>query len=281
MRPSLTRERPTMPRNRSPRPPAAPTVAIILLAGWALCPAAPADKPPSPFSSPADAALGAQMFRSHCVTCHGRSGTGGRGPDLTRGEFRYADSDAGLFKIINDGIPRTGMPGLTYARSEHDIWRIVAYVRSLSRRTADAPPRGDPAAGRKVFQEQGDCGTCHSVGGEGGRQGPDLSEIGWLRGPDFLRASILKPDEHVAPRWWRLRLTLEDGTVVEGFRMDEDTFSVRILDSGDSLRSFLKKDLRGLERLEESAMPSFEGAFTDRELDDLVAYLSSLRRKGR
>ncbi len=224
-----------------------------------------------------DIAYGFRFFRTMCATCHARSGTGGRGPDLTRGIFRYASSDEALFKIINEGIPRVGMPNLTvYGYPEEDIWRVVSFVRSLSRQPLEVKLPGDAKAGEELF-EVADCGTCHMVNGEGGRLGPDLSDIGWLRSPQFLRASVLTPDENLLPRWWQLRFRLRDGTVVEGLRMDEDTSSVRIMDFEENLRSFLKRDLIDLERIQESTMPSYEGGLEESELDDLVAYLYSLR----
>ena len=114
------------------------------------------------------------------------------------------------------------------------------------------------------------------VNGTGGRLGPDLSAIGDSRSPEELETDLLDPDERVEPRWWSMRVTHQDGTRVEGIRMDEDTYSVRILDFDENLWSFLKSDLRELERIETSTMPGVGGTFTDGELDDVVAYLYSL-----
>ena len=47
-----------------------------------------------------------------------------------------------------------------------------------------------------------------------------------------------------------MRVTHLDGTRVEGLRMNEGSYSVRILDGDDKLWSFLKRDLRGSERIE-------------------------------
>jgi putative heme-binding domain-containing protein len=173
------------------------------------------------------------------------------------------------------------MPGLEYGRSDIAIWQVVAYVRSLSKGRAEEKIPGDPASGERLFREEADCGTCHRVNGAGGRRGPDLSEIGWLRSPAFLRTSLLKPDDQVEPRWWSARVTLEDGSIVEGTRMDEDSFSVRLLDAEEHLRAFRKDAVKSYERLETSTMPGYDGALDARQLDDLVAYLYSLRRMGR
>ena len=116
------------------------------------------------------------------------------------------------------------------------------------------------------------------VGGAGGRLGPDLTAVANRRDPDELRSDLLSPDEDVAPRWWTVRVTRDDGSVVEGLRMNEDTFSVRIMDGDENLWHFLKGQVRSTERVTTSTMPAY-GDLTPTEVDDLVAYLFSLRRE--
>jgi len=105
---------------------------------------------------------------------------------------------------------------------------------------------------------------------------PSFSTIGDRRSPDQLLSDLVDPDERVQPRWWTMRVTHLDGTRVEGLRMNEGTYSVRILDADDNLWSFLKRDLRESERIETSSMPSYAGTLTDGELEDLVAYIYGL-----
>ena len=76
-----------------------------------------------------------------------------------------------------------------------------------------------------------------------------------------------------------MRVTHRDGTRVEGLRMNEGTYSLRILDAEDNLWSFLKRDLRRSERIETSSMPAYAGTLTEGELEDLVAYLYGLTRR--
>ena len=59
--------------------------------------------------------------------------------------------------------------------------------------------------------------------------------------------------------------------------MGEDTFSMRIMDEDENLWSFSKSSVQSYERITASTMPAVGGAFTDSELDDLVAYLYTLR----
>jgi hypothetical protein len=75
-----------------------------------------------------------------------------------------------------------------------------------------------------------------------------------------------------------MRVTHRDGTRVEGRRMGEGTYSVRILDGEDRMWSFQKRDLVESERVETSTMTSYADRLTPTEMQDLVAYLYGLTR---
>ena len=93
---------------------------------------------------------------------------------------------------------------------------------------------------------------------------------------EFNKAKALH--EEVAPRWWTMRITRADGSVLEGLRMNEDTFTVRIMDADENLWNFLKSEIRSSERIKTSTMPTADG-LTAGEMDDLIAYVFSLRRE--
>ena len=61
--------------------------------------------------------------------------------------------------------------------------------------------------------------------------------------------------------------------------MGEDTFTIRLMDQDENLWSFLKNEIRSYERIEDTTMPSAEQTLTAGEIDDLVAYLFSLRKE--
>ena len=233
----------------------------------------------NPFTAVPDVRAGQQLFARQCSICHGEGAVGGEvGPDLTTGNFQHASTDAGLFNLISEGIPNTAMMGINATRTDQSVWQIVAYLRSVSggERVAVA---GNASAGERLFRGRGDCSGCHVIDGEGGRQGPELSTIGDRRSPDELLSDLVDPDERVEPRWWTMRVTHLDGSRVEGLRMNEGTYSLRLLDAEDNLWSFLKRDLRESERIETSSMPAYAGTLTEGELEDLVAYLYGLTRR--
>lgn len=228
----------------------------------------------NPHQTAADIEAGGRIFRSHCAECHGLRGEGGRGPDLTQGAFRRGSSDAALRRTISEGVPGTEMPGIYF--SDHQVWQIVAFVRALSSRPRIVNLAGSAAEGEKLFRKQG-CGKCHMVRGEGGRLGPDLSHIGSARTAAHLRESIVNPQREVLPAYWQARAVQKDGNTVSGILLNEDHVSIQILDSSENLRSLLKRDLANVSIDKTSLMPPYAAALTARQLDDVVAYLASLR----
>lgn len=226
-----------------------------------------------------DAAAGARLFHLHCAECHGQGGEGGLGPDLTRGVYRHGSTDQALYQTITNGVAGTPMPANSLA--DPQVKELVAHVRLLAGAARVAVP-GNPASGEKLFTSKGGCTKCHMIRGQGGRLGPDLTYIGSLRSPARLRGSILRPDEEVSPSYWPVEAVDRNGKAYSGIRMNEDTYSIQILDVNEELHSLSKQDLRTLTiSPKKSRMPEYEKVFTASELDDLVAYLYSLERKVR
>jgi len=163
---------------------------------------------------------------------------------------------------------------------------LIAYVRSLGR-AARTPQAGDPQKGSAVYQRNG-CASCHVISSQGGTTGPELTTIGIQRGPDYLRQAILEPAAALPhatlavpsrnlDEFLPVRIVMKDGKELRGVRVNEDTFTLQMRDSNNELHSFRKADLRQIEKeFGKSMMPSFKDRIPAADVNDLVAYLSSL-----
>jgi cytochrome c oxidase cbb3-type subunit 3 len=224
----------------------------------------------------ADLASGQKLFQNNCALCHGPKGEGGRGPMLTRAKLSRAPDDAALVKVIEDGIRGTEMPSAD-VMSEREVRQTAAFVRSLGK-TPQKPVPGNPAHGAEIYRGKGGCATCHSIKGEGGISGPDLTDAGSRRSEAYLRESLLNPEAAVPEGYLLVKIVAKNGQSVTGVRLDEDSFSIQIRDDSGRSYSFWKHEIAQMEKLRnKSPMPSYKGQLSGDELTDLVAYLASLK----
>ena len=230
----------------------------------------------NPYTTPADFESGQKLFLGQCGRCHGPKGEGGLGAILAQPRLRHAPDDESLFRVIRDGIRGTEMPaGSTL--STREVWQLAAFVRSLGRVPIETVA-GNPQLGREVYQAKGKCGQCHIANGQGISVGPELSDIGARRSATHLRASLLDPGANVPDRFVQLRITTKDRRRITGVRIGEDTFTIQLVDLSGRAYSFFKQELTDIKKdLDKSPMPSYRDVLTASELDDLVAYLVSLR----
>jgi putative heme-binding domain-containing protein len=232
--------------------------------------------PERPELTEQEIADGKRLFDGHCAGCHGPGGRGALGPNLARPKLSRVTDAKSLFLIINLGIQGTEMPR---GRQLHDreIWKITAYVESLGKHDPEPLP-GDPVAGKQVYESKGDCAACHWLEGSGGRQGPELTEIGAARSVAHLRESLLEPSAAV-PRGFMLVTAIhKGGRRIQGARLYDGPFSIQIRDFSDKLHSLMKSELTEVVRREgESSMPAYASTLSNTEIDDLVAYLATLQ----
>jgi cytochrome c oxidase cbb3-type subunit III len=236
-------------------------------------------------TSPADIAAGKDLYEATCSRCHGLDGGGSDGPSLQGVPDRLGDQAMG--DIIRGGIPGTGMNGFSSLNAE-ETGQVIGYIRTLGH-TADAEvAKGDAVRGKSVYESSG-CSTCHILHGEGGGVGPELSRVGAMRGPSYLRTALLAPGTILPKeagamergRWTQylfVHVVTKDGKSYDGTRVYEDTFSIELKDATGRFHSFKKLELAKLEKLPgKSVMPSFKDALSATQLDDLVAFLAGLK----
>lgn len=229
----------------------------------------------NPFTSPDHLALGQKLYNGRCAGCHGLTGDGGKGANLAVPSLPRARTDLALYRIVRYGIPETEMPATLLAPQE--VWQIAAFVRSLGA----SPPqttKGDPAKGQQlVLGARSGCLQCHTIALQGGRLGPALTDIGAKRSPGHLRRKLLEPTADITESFRLATVVTQTGRRITGVRLNEDPFSIQLRDFSDTIHSLFKDQLTSLQVERRTTMPSYQTRLTNSEIDDVVAYLLSLR----
>jgi putative heme-binding domain-containing protein len=225
--------------------------------------------------TPADIENGGLLYQANCTACHGPDGDGVPSINLGGGKFRRGTTDDEIVKIIIGGIPGTAMPPSSF--SEGQAGTIVAYLRSLASSPSTGLLKGDATRGQALFAGRGQCQNCHSVAGVGARGGPSLSEVGASRRAIELQRAILEPSADIRSDHRPARVVTRDGATISGRLLNQDTFTVQILDNSGRLRLLDKSTVRELAILKESPMPSYKGKLDAQEIADLVTYLTTLK----
>ena len=229
----------------------------------------------APVYFPADIQYGAQIFASQCTACHGENGDLIPGVNFRAGQFKRVISDNDLRLTITTGVPGTAMQPFNFGASE--LTGIVSYLRNMSSFDTRNLMRGNKERGQKLFEGEGKCATCHAVNGKGPRVAPDLGDIGTIRTADLVHRTLLDPEGAMLPVSRYVHAVTRDGKVINGRRMNEDTYTVQLIDEQERMLSLTKADLREYSIVKTTSMPSYKDKFSAQELADLEAYLLSLK----
>src|SRR5256885_15234812 len=259
------------------------TVLAMAIAAW---PVEAQEKNPLA-NDPKAAKQGEFQFRSNCAFCHGLGARGGgRGPDLTRAQKKHGNADAELFRTISEGVPGTAMPpnGATQqgvGMTADEIWQVIAYLRSVQVKAAQST--GNAAHGKELFHGSGACATCHMLHGKGGRLGPDLTTTGASRSTEYIVESVRDPSRRLAQgiseamkeftqEYETVTVVDAAGQKFQGVVLNEDNFTLQMMDTREQVHSFEKGKVRSLEKSRESLMPAYDSKMLpDKDLQDIVA----------
>jgi putative heme-binding domain-containing protein len=234
-------------------------------------------------ANPAAVRTGGALFRERCAECHGSDAKGVQGHDLTR-LWTSGATDERVFQTIRTGVPNSLMP--SSSAPDEELRSVVRYLRSLndagtstSTSTSTGTSTFDVNHGEAVFWST--CGSCHAMNGRGGRLGPDFTRLGPTQSREALIRAIRAPVPSAAGGYQAVTLVTRDGQRIRGAMKSEDAFSIQIMDTHEQLQGYLKARLRDVIREPASLMPAF-GAdrLTDRDVDDLVAFLNTRRGSG-
>ena len=216
---------------------------------------------------------GSRVYVQECALCHGPQGDTVDGINLQRGQFRTASSDSDLRVIISNGAAAGAMPA--FSLSEEELSGVIAYIRAGFDPEGVAVKIGDPALGKIIFEGEGECASCHRINGRGPRTAPDLSDIGAIRTPASLQRSLLDPAAALIPINRAVRIVTRNEETIVGRRLNEDTYTVQIIDSQERLRSLFKSDMVSYEISQApSKLPT---TLSSDKVADLIGYLLTLR----
>ena len=218
---------------------------------------------------------GSRLYATQCQQCHGQMGDQISGINLRRGQFRRAASDDDIKRIVTTGITESGMPPFKFQPAELDS--IIAFIRAGFDPGGTAVKIGDAQRGRGVYEGKGQCATCHRVNGVGSRTAPDLSDIGSARQAAALHRSLIEPTKGMWPINRPVRIVTRDGRTISGRRLNEDTFTIQMIDANERLVAIDKSEIKEYEKAAASTMPSVAGKLSGDEIADLIAYLLSLK----
>jgi cytochrome c oxidase cbb3-type subunit III len=224
--------------------------------------------------SQAALAAGRSIFNSSCAGCHGLDGRGSdKAVNISTDANAQRLSDSQMSSIISLGIPETGMPAF-HKLTEEQVRAVVGYVRALQGKgeTRDLP--GDAKRGKEIFFGKGDCSSCHTISGEGGFLGPDLTDHEATASASAIRDEIVRSPRVPSSGYRMAVLTTSTGNRLEGLIRNEDNFSVQLQTKDGNFHLLKKVELRTFEHLDNSLMPAnYRELLNESELNDLVSYL--------
>lgn len=163
--------------------------------------------------------------------------------------------------------------GVSSEAGRPEFTDLTAWLKRLD----SLPGKADPEAGRRIFfhPKVALCAGCHRHSGRGNVVGPDLSLVSRQGNREAILRSILEPQREVAPQFYPTQLKLKDGSDFMGILLRSSSTEV-FRDLTGKERTFQKTDIVQRTELKTSIMPpGLVATMTDRELRDLLAFLTS------
>ena len=132
--------------------------------------------------------------------------------------------------------------------------------------------QGDPLAGRLFFENTS--AKCHTLFGEGGNVGPDLTGSG-RKNLDYLLSNLVDPSAVIDPAYCLTHILTHDGQLLSGFLVQQgDTFAT--LQTQDAQIRLEMKDIDAIYTSGKSMMPDgMLQNYSDQQVRDLLVYLRS------
>ncbi len=234
-------------------------------------------------------AQGEKLFRKKksCLACHQLEDEGGLlGPDLSRAGFSYTPE--WIFTWLGNPQrikPQSKMPNM--GLNNEECRAISAFLASLKgeklkqKWEAYLASSGDPVKGKKLFfdsEGKANCAKCHTVKGQGGKVGPQLSFVGTSRTQAFLLESILNPKAVITSGYSSILILTKKGKFITGVKLNEDNSSIDLMNKEGNALHISKDDIKKFKTQKISMMPgNFKDILTQDDIRHLLAYLSALK----
>ena len=180
--------------------------------------------------SRADVERGQALYTVQCQVCHGVNGDNIPGIDLKFGKFRRVIVRRGHRAHRHERYPGRRHAAVRSSRPP-ELTAIVAFIRAGFDPGSAAVRVGNVERGRSLFDGKAQCATCHRVNGRGPRGSRRISrDIGSLRTLAALQRTMLDPHDSLQPIHRPVRVVTKSGETIHGRRVNEDTFTVQLID---------------------------------------------------
>ena len=179
---------------------------------------------------------------------------------------------------VSKGLPSLDvMPEIELADAvEGDSQRVVLQTKRIKEIT-QLLPDGNVDRGRKIFNNVAKslCLTCHVMGSQGVKFGPDLTGIGSIRSKQDLLEAILYPSSSIA-RYYESVLVKTKKGESSGLIL-KDTHDEIILSNAPGVQQSVPiKEIKSAKYSNVSLMPEvFHDLLKPQEIADLVVYLTT------
>jgi quinoprotein glucose dehydrogenase len=143
----------------------------------------------------------------------------------------------------------------------------------------DALFGGNAQVGRRYFMTSSaaECVRCHSIGGQGGEVGPNLSNIGSVLTREQIVQALIEPSARLSPGFGMVMLTLKDGTSAAGILAQENEHELVLKTSEAEPLKIAVSRIAKRENVP-SSMPPMGNIMSKREIRDVVEFLSNLKK---
>ncbi|HEX8038526.1 MAG TPA: c-type cytochrome, partial [Chryseosolibacter sp.] len=129
----------------------------------------------------------------------------------------------------------------------------------------------------KLMFDAARCSSCHTMRGEGGNIGPDLTQVGTRFSAKDILEAIIEPNKTVSDQYAATVFTLKDGSSVLGRLVNENDQTYFISQNPfapEVIREIPKQDVTNKKYSYISTMyPGLINRLNEEELKDLLAYL--------